>query len=105
MLYEDDDMIGIVHILDTKYVIHSEYKKPITGALIKKAASISKLIDEAFKNKGVEFLYTWSQTPEEERYNKFLGYEPTGNEVETISNGGPLPDDYPLKVKEFIKCL
>lgn len=105
LLYEDEDMIGIVHILGTKYVIHSEYKKPITGALIKKAASISKLVDKTFKDKGVNFLYTWAQTPDEEKYNKFLGYEDTGNRVRTISDGGPLPDDYPLEVKEFIKCL
>lgn len=96
----------MVHILPgEKYVLHSVYKKEFDGSLIKKAKFISDNIDEAFKQRGIKFLYTWSETTTEDRYNKFLGFEPTGDIVHKISDGGVLPDDYPNEIREYIKCL
>lgn len=98
-------MIGIVHMLDGKFNIHSEYKKEITPALIKKAAGISRLIDQTFKSKGVNTLHTWAQTKDEMKYNEFLGFKRTGLKILKESFGGPLPDDYPLDVYEYSKEL
>ncbi len=55
------------------------------------------MIDEGFRSRGIEKLYTWAETDEQYRYNQFLGYTPNGLEV-------VLPG-YDKPVYEFEKAL
>ena len=68
---------------------------------LKHAQTISMAIDEAFKAKGVDTIYTWGETKEHDRYNKFLGYVPTGNKM----NETFVMKDYPYDVMEYKKEL
>lgn len=102
LLFDDEDGSAIVHILDDKFVIHSEFKK---GVNLDKAMEVSNMIDEAFKERGINSLYTWTSSRQEEVYSGYLGYKPTGVKVLTHEEGGPLPDDYPYEVYEFKKDL
>lgn len=97
-MYEDEDGIVICHTFDNKFIIHSELKKDITNSLLKKAKQVSEEVDIAFKTKGVDTLYTWAETEAQDRYNIFLGYEPTGANV-------TMPDNYPNIVREYKKVL
>lgn len=78
LVYEGEDATAIVHIDDGKYVIHSELKKELTPKFLEKIRYISDCIDVAFKEKGIKKLHTWATNDEEERFNQFLGYRPTG---------------------------
>lgn len=104
-LFEDDDFITMVHILNGQFIIHSVNKNEMTIDRLKKAAAYSDLIDDKFKSLGVKQLHTWAEEPEQDRYNKFLGYTPTGEVVGKLSEGGPLPDDYPNEVRVYVKDL
>lgn len=42
---------------------------------------INLMIDEAFRKKGIEKIYTFAITDEQYRYNQYLGYKPTGKEA------------------------
>jgi len=94
-----DEAIGVcaVHVCDGKYVIHSELFGEPTKERLGQAQLVNTLIDETFKRKGVEKLHTWAITDEQYRYNMFLGYQPTGNEV--VIEGFDTP------VYEFEKVL
>lgn len=39
------------------------------------------MIDESLKDHHLTRLYTWAETPEQERFNQYLGFTPTGREV------------------------
>lgn len=95
----------MLHILEGKFIIHSVNKNEMTPGLLKKAALYSDIIDDKFKSLGIKQLHTWAEKPEQDRYNKFLGYRFTGEFVGKISEGGPLPDDYPNEVRLYVKDL
>jgi hypothetical protein len=98
-IFRDEDIgVAAVHILGDKLVLHSELFGRRDRQKLEQAQLISVMIDEAFKDKGVDKLYTWAETEEQYRYNIFLGYKPTGEEV-------VMPEDYPRKVFEFVKEL
>lgn len=79
-VYEDDEDIVIVHYYGNKYIIHSERKvKGSNTSFLKKAKIVNEGLLQAFKAKGITRVYTWSETPEQERYNKFLGYTQVGD--------------------------
>lgn len=102
MLYEDKTGIVACHVWDGKCVIHSElYNKEPTMDDLKVAKEISDGIDQAFKEKGITKLYTWAETPIQDRYNKFLGYKATGKLVNSTFNDA----DYPNEVREYEKEL
>lgn len=105
LLFEDDDFIAILYITEGKFTIHSVNKNEMTVDRLKKAVMISDLIDNKFLTLGVDKLYTWAEESDQDRYNKFLGYKPTGEVIKTIKDGGVLPDDYPKEVREYIKEL
>jgi hypothetical protein len=88
-LYEDEEGLAYVHIVGDKLNIHSHFKVPKTLDTIKKARQISMLIDDMFKERGVKYLHTWATSPEEEQYNEFLGYVPTGYEITIEGYEGP----------------
>jgi len=94
-----DEAIGTaaVHSLGEKYVIHSEIFGERSKEKLTTVQQISAMIDEGFRNRGINKLHTWAETEEQYRFNLFLGYKPTGNEV-TIP-------DYPNPVYEFEKEL
>ncbi len=89
LLYEDEEGLAYVHIVQDKLVIHSHIKVEKTLEIIKKARQISMLIDDMFKEKGVKELYTWATSEEEERYNEYLGYALTGNAITIEGYDGP----------------
>ena len=89
LLYEDEEGLAYVHSVDNKLVLHSHYKVPKTMDTIKKARQISMLIDEMFKERGVKYHHTWATSEEEEKYNEFLGYVPTGYAVTIEGYKGP----------------
>lgn len=94
-LYEDDEGLAYVHILpDGKLVIHSYFKVDKSLKSIAKAREISFVIDQAFKDHGVKYLHTWATTDEEEKYNEFLGYVPTGYEITIEGYSGPPITEY-----------
>lgn len=94
LLYEDEDGLVYLHIVDDKYVIHSHIKVNKDLRVLKKARQVSMLIDEMFKEKGVKSLYTWATSTEEEGYNAFLGYVPTGYEITIEGYTGPDITEY-----------
>lgn len=101
LLVETETGIAACHLWDDKYVIHSELYKEPTPSTLKEARLISDAIDAGFKAKGIETLYTWAETSEQDRYNKFLGYTPTGRTVnKTFSDQA-----YPREVREYKKDL
>ncbi len=85
LIYQDDD--GMAYSYDFidgdtgehKYTIHSLYNKKIDKGLFEKIFTVSGLIEKGFKAKGVTSLYTWAETEEQDKFNKILGYEPTGS--------------------------
>lgn len=95
-----DEAIGCaaVHLLGDKLILHSEIFGQRDRRKLEQVQEISAMIDNSFKEKGVEKLYTWAETDEQYRFNLFLGYKPTGEEV-------VMPEDYPRKVFEFEKVL
>lgn len=70
-----------VDLVGEKLVIHSEIFGERTPDKLRRVREASLLVDEAFRMKGVEKLYTWAVTDEQYRFNQFLGYRPNGNEV------------------------
>ena len=95
-----DETIGIAaaDLVGEKIVLHSEIYGERDGPKLKLVQRISAMIDEAFRSKGVEKLYTYSDgTDEGYRYNLFLGFKPTGEEL-TI-------DGTPSGYYEFEKVL
>ena len=56
------------------------------------------MIDEGFRSRGIDKLYTWAETDEQYRYNLFMGFKPTGEEI-------VFSYDYPNTVYEFVKEL
>jgi hypothetical protein len=97
LLFEDDDGAAVCHEFDGKYIIHSEFRKEITKELLKKAMEVSFMIDNAFRERGITELYTWAENDKQHRYNQFLGYFPTGNEVKI--------DGYDNSIFEYKKDL
>lgn len=95
-----DETIGIcvAHLLGEKVVLHSEIYGDRDRRKLEQIQLINSMIDETMKSKGVDTLYTWAETDEQYRYNLFLGYKPTGNEV-------VMPEGYPNPVYEFEKVL
>lgn len=95
-----DETIGIAAV-DTsgdKLVIHSEIYGRRDRPKLEKVQEVSLAIDEAFRTRGVERIYTWSDgTDESYRYNLFMGWKPTGEEV-TL-------DGVPSGCMEFEKVL
>lgn len=71
-----------------KFVIHSSLDNPTLEGL-KIARDISCHIDDSFKEKGVTELYTWGYTPDHDKYNKFLGYFPTGKVIQFAEGCDP----------------
>lgn len=84
-----DENIGVAacDCVGGKFVLHSELFGEATKEKLEVARQISELIDEGFRSRGVAKIYTWAETDEQYRYNLFMGYAPTGEEV-TI-NGVP----------------
>lgn len=89
LLYEDEDGLVYVHILEGKLNIHSHIKGEKSLSMLKKARQVSMLIDEMMKEKGVKYLHTWATTDEEDEYNTFLGYTPTGYQITVEGYEGP----------------
>ena len=90
LVYKDEDGEVFCHILDDgKLVLHSQYNTELTPSFLKKAVRISQQIDTAFKEKGVKCLHTWATNKDEENYNQFLGYVPTGLEIFMEGYEGP----------------
>ena len=102
LLVEDEIGLAVSHYWGGKYVIHSELFDPSPSLdTLKRAKEISNAIDTAFKEKGITTLYTWAETEDQKRYNKFLGYTPTGKTVnETFA-----AKEYPRDVLEYKKEL
>jgi hypothetical protein len=101
LLVETDVGIAVCHEWDGKYIIHSELYQEPTPETLKEAKRISNAIDKAFITKGIPTIYTWAETSEQERYNKFLGYQPTGRTV----NNSFVDQNYPRAVLEYKKEL
>lgn len=88
-LYRDEDLgLAVLHMVGEKFVIHSELKPKAlqTKEGLQRVQEISTMIDEAFKKRGVDKIYTFAETDEQYRFNHFLGWEPTGKEME-LSTG------------------
>jgi hypothetical protein len=97
-LFRDKDIgCAAVDCLGETYVIHSEIYGKVDKEKLKQVMEINLLIDEGFRSRGVEKLTTFAITDEQYRYNMFLGYKPTGKEVEI--------KDCPVPVYEFEKVL
>ena len=94
LLFDDEDGTVISHFFQGKYVIHSSLKKEPSLSLMKKAKEVCDEVNDAFNEHGIE-TYTWSENDKQQRYNEFLGYELTGQELD-IPNYG--------KVKEYKRC-
>jgi hypothetical protein len=81
-LFRDKDIgCAAVHLVDEKIIVHSELYGKVGKEKMEVVRSVSEAIDEAFRAKGVKKLHTWAGTDEQYRYNLFLGYRPTGEEV------------------------
>ncbi len=108
-LYEDDTGVVFLYITrEGKYTIHTEYfledeTETMPKELIQRSKMISDFIDQGMKQRGIKELYTWGENKTHERWNKFLGYSPTGKIVNEIE--GELPEDYPNTVEEYKKVL
>ena len=101
LLFEDEIGIAVCHNWNGKNIIHSEfYGEPSTDQM-RAAKDISAMIDAGFKQKGVETIYTWAETDKQKRYNKFLGFKPTGESVNSSFSRA----DYPREVFEYKKEL
>lgn len=96
LVYEDEIGTVIDHLHEDKHVIHSELKVEPTASVLKHCKQVSDEIDAAYAARGFNFLYTWGSSEEHDRYNKFLGYRPTGNEFNVEGYG---------MVKEYRKDL
>lgn len=68
---------------------------------LKEVKRRSDAIDNAFRQKGVKEIYTWAETEDHKKYNKFLGYKPTGKTV----NDTFVDKEYPYEVTEYKKEL
>lgn len=102
LLFEDEKGIVVCHEWDNKYVIHSElYNGDLSLENLKYAKRISDAIDSAFRAKGVKEVFTWAENDEQKRYNRFLGYRPTGQTV----NDTFVDKEYPYEVLEYKKEL
>lgn len=94
-LFEDEDGYAFADFYENgQVVIHSHLKVDPTPMVLKKASAVSEMIGEAFKEKGYTELYTWGYTDAHERYNVFLQYFPTGNEVNIEGWDGPTMFEY-----------
>lgn len=90
--------IAVVDTSGEKLVIHSEIWGERDRRKLETVQEVSAMIDRAFKEKGVEKIYTFSDgTDESYRYNIFLGWQPTGEEM-TI-------EGKPTGYHEFVKVL
>lgn len=84
---EDEDFVSFVNLItdhetdEDKAVIHVHYKTDIDQRIINKSLEVMALIDESMKERGLDKLYTWAETDEQERFNRYLGFSPTGREV------------------------
>jgi len=98
-LFRDKDVgIAAVDTSGEKLVVHSEIYGRRDRSKLEKVQQVSAAIDDAFRAKGVERIYTWSDgTDESYRYNVFLGWKPTGEEVTF--------DGEPTGYMEFEKVL
>lgn len=102
ILYEGPEGVAVCHLWDGKYVIHSElYSANPSKEDVKRAMEVSREIDKAFKEKGIDRLYTWAENETQAKYNQFLGYKKTGNTV----NNSFVDKDYPTPVFEYVKEL
>ena len=98
-LFRDQDVgIAAVDTSGEKLVVHSEIWGRRDRSKLEKVREVALAIDEAFRARGVEQIYTWSDgTDESYRYNLFMGWKPTGEEV-TL-------DGVPSGCMEFEKVL
>ena len=103
LFIEEGQGAAVCHTIEdggeVKHMIHSHLEKPYTISRLKLAKKVSDQIDVLFKSKGVDKLYTWGISEEQHRYNTFMGYTLTGNEI-TINGqrGNPAIFEY---VKEL----
>lgn len=84
-LYRDETLgVAAVDMVGEKFYIHSELKPEAlkTKEGLEKIQQIGIMIDEAFRNKGIPKIYTFAETEEQYRFNIFLGWTPTGGELE-----------------------
>ncbi len=104
-LCEDDDFVSFVNLIhdvetdEDKMVVHVNYKTDIDKRIIDKSREVMALIDESLRMKDVNKLYTWSETEEQEKFNQFLGFTPTGREVHIEGHYSPHP------IYEYVKEL
>lgn len=98
LIYEDDLVQAYADFYDKsgKVVIHSVLYDPNSTKTLKRAKEVSDDIDLVFKQKGVDFLHTWSLTPEQGRYCNFLGYTETGYDILTADGS---------RYTEYVKAL
>ncbi len=102
LLFEDDFAIAVCHEWDDKYIIHSEmYSGDYTLDNLKEVKRRSDAIDNAFRSKGIKEIYTWAENDDQKKYNRFLGYKPTGR----IMNDTFVDKNYPNEVLEYRKEL
>lgn len=81
-LFRDENIgCAAVDLVGEKLVVHSEIYGDRGREKLKMVQQVNEAIDNAFRERGVEKIYTWAQTDEQYRYNIFLGYRPTGYEV------------------------
>ena len=98
-LFRDENVgIAAVDTSGEKLVVHSEIYGRRDRQKLEAVQAASAAIDEAFRSRGVEKIYTFSDgTDEGYRYNIFLGWQPTGEEM--TLNGEP------TGYHEFVKVL
>ena len=77
-VYEDDVAVVADHFYDGKHVLHSDFKVEPTLSVLKHCQEVSHLIDLAYAERGIDRLYTWGNSEEHDRYNRLLGFVPTG---------------------------
>lgn len=97
MLYDGPEGKAYVHFIEGMPIIHSEIISRDLHTM-KKVLEISNGIDEAFRQRGFPVIETWAETTEQDKFNKFLGYE-----YEDVVEF--MPEDYPHEVRRYRKTL
>lgn len=98
VVFEDYDGLVFSHLWDGKYVIHSETHDFSSPSVAAKCRVVLDMVATKFKEHGVEDIYTWAETPEQERYANYFGFRKTG----VIVNDTFVEKDYPNPVYEYI---
>lgn len=81
VFYDEDIGVCAVHILGDKFILHSEIFGRRDREKLAQIQEVNAAIDNGFRSRGITEIYTWAETDEQYRYNIFLGFTPTGNEV------------------------